>query len=944
MQRLLTLCCLTLAMSAGVAYAQDDEPESERKRFADWDETLENWRDQKGFMTLWRPGEKSKEKGERLLAAIKEDHLEKPFFFATSVSGGSDYAGWQWEDKLVRLERRDKQLLLIEINTQQRAEKGKPIAEVVQRTYQDRLLATFPIVSISEDDQLLFDLGELLSNNYGTFFGGMFSLRSSLARFVKTKAFPKNLEIGVQMPLYGDGTFMTLHYSISELPALEEYVPRQADERVGYFLTAIRDYSKGDPQDGRMVRLINRWKLEKADPELALSPPKEPIVFYIERTVPIAYREAVAEGILAWNKAFEQVGIKGAMVVRQQTDTQFQDLDPEDVRYNFFRWITSETPFAMGPSRVDPRNGRILDADIIFDDSMLRGYQFDYDVLLREAPEKQLSRASAELLRARPQLHPFAHLRQPGTPDPRLEGIKQALREVLKPETAQAVQTSSQLEQMVKSRGSACQVGNYMPHQVGLFRLAMASALEGQPGLTPYMEQIVRETVMHEVGHTLGLRHNFKASSMLTLAEMNAENRPEAISASVMDYHPVNLAGPDLKQGNFLMTSIGPYDMVAIEFGYALGEEGSEELKAIPRKIAAQGLPYATDEDVGSPDPLIARWDMGSDPIAYADARTKLVASLWKDLDKRVVGDDQAYSRLRRAVDTLLFEVQMSSLSVARQVGGLSFFRDHKGDPKAREPISVVPAEKQRAALTWMCEQILSGKALEVPSELEQKLAAGRWVHWGTRDGGASLDYSLMDRVVGIQSWAVFALTADDVLARVWENEQRALQNKSEGKVLTVVEVFEALEREIFRDLERPLGASTAADPYLARTRQALQDAYVRRLIALSLGNGVSPPVANKIATQRLMQLESNFSAVLAGAGERLDPYTRAHLEVLRARSQKVRSPDYVHLASGGDALCALSSPSTEDGAAWFFLALVLLGLGGVRLAAGRGQAWRQAA
>ena len=944
MRRLLTLCCLTLTFSAAfsatfhpsVAYAgeEDDAEETERKRFADWDETLKDWRDQKGFMTLWRPGEKSKEKGQRLLASIKEDQLEQPFFFATSVSGGSDYAGWQWEDKLVRLERFDKQLLLIEINTQQRAEKGKPIAEVVARTYQDRLLATFPIVSISEDDQLLFDLGELLSSNYSTFFGGMFSLRSSLARFVKSKAFPKNLEIGVQMPLYGDGTFMTLHYSISELPSLEDYVPRHADARVGYFLTPIRDYSKGNPQEGRMVRLINRWKLEKADPELALSPPKEPIVFYIERTVPITYREAVAQGILEWNRAFEQVGIKGAVVVRQQTETQFQDLDPEDVRYNFFRWITSETPFAMGPSRVDPRNGRILDADIIFDDSMLRGYMTDYDVLLREAPEKQLSRATAELLRTHPQLHPLAHRRS--GPDPRIEGLKQAVREVLKPETAKTVETATQLQELVKARGSSCQVGNYMPHQVGLFRLAMANALEGQAGLNPYMEQIVRETVMHEVGHTLGLRHNFKASSLMSLAEMNAESRPAAISASVMDYHPVNLAGPDHKQGNFLMTTVGPYDMVAIEFGYALAEEGSDELKAIPRKIAAQGLPYATDEDVGSPDPLIARWDMGNDPIAYAEARAKLVASLWKDLDKRVVGEDQAYSRLRRAVDTLLFEVQMSSLSVARQVGGLSFFRDHKGDPKARPPISVVPAEKQRAALEWMCANVLSGKVLEVPAELEQKLAAGRWVDWGTKDGGASLDYSLMDRVAGIQSWAVFALTADDVLARVWENEQRALSNKSEGKVLTVVEVFETLEREIFRDLERPMGAATAADPYLGRGRQALQDAYVRRLIALSLGNGVSPPVANKIATQRLMQLESNFSAVLQSAGAKLDPYTRAHLEVLRARSNKVRSPDYVHLASGGDALCALTRPGTADGMAWVLLALVLAGLGVARWATPR--------
>ncbi|MBL4848519.1 MAG: zinc-dependent metalloprotease [Planctomycetes bacterium] len=932
MKRFITLTCMAIVLSAGVAHAAETELEKDRKRFGDWKKTLKDWRNQDGFLNLWRPTKASTEKGQRILASIDKAQLGKPFFLATSISGGSDYAGWQWEDKLVRLERFDKQLLLIELNTQQRAEKGKPIAEVVSRTYEDRLISSFPITAIGKKGELLFDLGQLLAGNYSTFFGGFFSLRSSLAQFVKVKAFPKNVEVGIRMPLYGDGTFMTLHYSISELPALKDYTARDADDRVGYFLTAVRDYSKGKPQDGRMVRMINRWKLEKADASLKLSPPKEPIVFYIERTVPIAYRQAVAAGILEWNKAFEQIGIRGAIVVRQQTDTQFSDIDPEDVRYNFFRWITSESAFAMGPSRVDPRNGRILDADIIFDDSMLRGYMTDYDVLLRDAPKKQLTRASAQLLEDHPRLHPLAHKRT-RKPDPRLQSLKQALREVLRPndKATRTIKTADQLNEFVRQRGRLCQVGSYMPQQVGLLRLALSNAATGKGGFSPYIDQIVKETVMHEVGHTLGLRHNFQASSWLTFEQINAKDRPGAISASVMDYHPVNLAGPDLAQGNFLATTIGPYDMIAIEYGYSLSKEGSKELKAIPRKIAAQGLPYATDEDVGSPDASIARWDLGKNPIAFANARTKLVQKLWKDLEKRVVSDDQGYSRLRRALNILLFEVQTSALSVSRQIGGLEFHRDHKGDPNARPPISVTPAADQRAALKWLAEHILEGKALRVPPELEEKLAAGRWVHWGTRDGSATLDYSVMDRVVGIQSWILFALTADDVLARVWENEARQARVRG-AKPLTVVELFDTIERAVFKDFEKPIGAASAVNPYVARQRQALQDAYVRRLIALSLGNGTAPAVANKMATQRLLQLEGNFAAVLAGAKGKLDPYTRAHLEVLRARAKKVRNPEYVHLASGGDALCSLSRPDTQDHSAWLLLGLVVVVLGTIRV------------
>src|SRR5690606_22353939 len=114
------------------------------------------------------------------------------------------------------------------------------------------------------------------------------------------------------------------------------------------------------------------------DPNLELSPPEKPITFIIEKNVPLQWRRFVAEGILDWNKAYEKVGIVGAIVVQQQTDdNEFANVDPEDARYNFIRWIVTGSGFAMGPHRSDPRTGEILDADIIFDDSMVRYYHED---------------------------------------------------------------------------------------------------------------------------------------------------------------------------------------------------------------------------------------------------------------------------------------------------------------------------------------------------------------------------------------------------------------------------------------------------------------------------------------------------------------------------------------------------------------------------------------
>src|SRR5581483_7871276 len=149
--------------------------------------------------------------------------------------------------------------------------------------------------------------------------------------------------------------------------------------RIGYFLTAQKDFSSTNP-DTSFVRYVNRWRLERADGSTwkegaKLVPPKKKIVFWIERSVPDEYRAAVREGILEWNKAFEKIGFRDAIEVRQQEN---EDFAPEDINYNTFRWITTDMGFAMGPSRANTLTGEILDADIIFDADMVRFFKQEY--------------------------------------------------------------------------------------------------------------------------------------------------------------------------------------------------------------------------------------------------------------------------------------------------------------------------------------------------------------------------------------------------------------------------------------------------------------------------------------------------------------------------------------------------------------------------------------
>src|SRR5207249_4338994 len=132
--------------------------------------------------------------------------------------------------------------------------------------------------------------------------------------------------------------------------------------------------------DTSFLRHVNRWRLERAEPvdprrPNKLSPPKKKIVYWIEKSVPDEYRAYVREGILEWNKAFEKVGFRDAIEVRQQ---EGEDFDPEDINYNTFRWITTGIGFAMGPSRTNPLTGEILDADIIFDADMVRYWKQEF--------------------------------------------------------------------------------------------------------------------------------------------------------------------------------------------------------------------------------------------------------------------------------------------------------------------------------------------------------------------------------------------------------------------------------------------------------------------------------------------------------------------------------------------------------------------------------------
>ena len=169
-----------------------------------------------------------------------------------------------------------------------------------------------------------------------------------------------------------------------------------------------------------------------------------------------------------------------------------------------------------------------------------------------------------------------------------------------------------------------------------------------------FVGPLLADLVAHEVGHTLGLRHNFKASSIYTLAEINSEELKgkTPFTGSVMDYNPlnINMDAGDV-QGDYAMIDIGPYDMWAIEYGYTFGDT-----KEVLKRVAEPELVYATDEDTWGPDPYARRYDFSKNPIDFAENQMRLVKRYRGDLLDRFVKDGQSWSRARKGYELTLGE------------------------------------------------------------------------------------------------------------------------------------------------------------------------------------------------------------------------------------------------------------------------------------------------
>ncbi len=885
------------AAPPGAAAARGGPQDADKKkpRFPEFSDVTKDLKPMEGLFTLYRPDPDDKSADpEKLLAKIPAKLLNEDLLFATSIASGGNFTGWMWSDYLFRWEVAGDQLKMVVPDTRFIADDGKPVADAIKRTYGASYIASLPIVTMTPGGDVVVDFGRLLKSDIAgvAFLGGR--VTPELSTWTKVKAFPDNLLIEANLALSRGqgGQTVGISYAFQRLPKLGSYKPREADPRLGYFMTTRVDWAKPNSEREVAERYINRWNLEKRDPSLELSPPKKPITFIIEKTVPIQWRRWVREGIESWNEAFEKIGFVDAIVVQQQTDdNEYADYDPEDARYNFIRWTVTGRALAVGPSRADPRTGQILDADIVMDDAWVRYFVTNVDLLVPRAAREMHGPGFDLLLEQYPDFVPEL-LRPTGEepPDP-LEVHRDAL--------------ADQPCSLHMRDGYACTYAEGMTEQLALVHYAMVAAGSGKKIPERLIGEAIKEVVAHEVGHTLGLRHNFKASSWLSLDEVKRRRNEtdEATVSSVMDYNPLLIfAEDDLeKVRHFITPRIGPYDHWVIEYGYKVpgkDDKGEKEmLKSIASRCTENGLDYATDEDtmgLYSPDPMVNRYDMSSDPVAWATTRVELVDKLAADILDWAANEGEPRYYITQAFNTLLSQRGRNFNYVSRLVGGQLFHRDHKGDPNARPAFVLVDAASQRAAVRMLTESLFTEEFCRPDAQVLNNLAPSRWSDWFD-SGPTRLDYPIHDRITSMQVSSLMTLIAPPVLQRVYDAELKC----TTADKFTAAELLTSVRDAVWSQLDKIQGGReyTDAQPLIGSISRNLQREYLNMMLALAqyeTGRGMSADLTSMIR-YALRELSDKIGRTLDGAGKaKLDFATRAHLSESKSRIDRVLEARYI--------------------------------------------------
>ncbi|MFL6214122.1 MAG: zinc-dependent metalloprotease [Blastocatellia bacterium] len=755
--------------------------------------------------------------GGRVLMEISRFNQEILYQVSLPAGLGSNPVGLDrgqmGETRIVTFERVGPKVLMVAPNYRYRALSNDANEQrAVEESFARSVLWGFK-VEAAEGDRVLVDATAFfLRDAHGVIEQlrrtrqGQYRLDESRSAFYlpRTKAFPLNTEVEAQLTFTTEGDIgsqvrdvtptpasitVRQHHSFVQLPD-NGYKPRRLDPRVGVFGITFYDYASPftEPIEKRW---ISRHRLQKKDPNAAISEPVKPIIYYVDPGAPEPIRSALIEGASWWNQAFEAAGFKNAFQVRVLPE----GADPMDLRYNMINWVHRSTRgWSYGGGVTDPRTGEIIKGNVTLGSLRIRQ---DYLIGTGLVP--------------------------PG-------------------------RNNNQGE------GDECQFGA-LPD---LDYLLSADATTDSAAMSLAR---IRQLAAHESGHTLGLAHNFAASTYGR--------------ASVMDYPApmVEIRNGKLDLSNAYAVGIGAYDKFAITYAYAEFAPGADEAKELEKIVEdgiSKGMLFISDADArppGAAHPLASLWDNGGDPVAMLRHEMEVRRIGLADFGLQSIREGTPLSLLEAKLLPLYLHHRYQLQAAVKSVGGLYYTYAVKtaNGASPTQVQEIVPAPRQREALDAVFDTI-KVDALTIPPRILDLIPPRAFGY----EGGPT-EYFGKRADPAFDPIAAATIAADFAVSGLLEQHRAARLIAFHARNTANPDFKEVAHALVTRTWRQPAPATA----YQAAIARAVQSLVVTRLMELAADDDAAPQV-RAVATDELRAL----SAWLASPASA--PLDAAHIRATR--------------------------------------------------------------